>query len=108
MESKNIKRVDHCKSLGLIIDDRLSWHNQTTELCKKVSSAIGALKRLRPLITREVAIQIYKALILPYFDYCSAVWDGLTDNLSDKIQKLHNRAMRVILKDRYDTSSRVL
>ena len=53
-------------------------------------------------------IKIYKALIEPHFDYCSAVWDGLTQQLSEKLQKLQNRAIRVITKSSYDTSSRLL
>ena len=29
------------------------------------------------------AIKIYKGLIQPHFDYCRAVWDGLTQHLRD-------------------------
>ena len=47
-----IKRVDHTKSLSLAIDDHLSWCKHVEEICKKVSSAIGALKRVRPLISK--------------------------------------------------------
>ena len=47
--------------------------NTFNEICKKVSSAIGALKRVRPFISKETAIQIYNALIMPHFDYCSPV-----------------------------------
>ena len=51
---------------------------------------------------------MYKGFIEPHFDYCSAVWDGLTQQLSEKIQKFQNRAIRVITKSSYDTSSRFL
>ena len=47
LESQPISRVEHTKSLGLIIDDRLSWSYHIRELCRKISSAIGALKRIR-------------------------------------------------------------
>ena len=36
---------------------------------------------------------------------CSLVCDGLSDQLSDKLQKLQNRAGRVILKANYGTIS---
>ena len=45
IDDEMIKRVDRTKSLGLTIDDRLSWSNHVDEICRKVSSAIGALKR---------------------------------------------------------------
>ena len=72
--------------------------------CKKVISAIGALRRIRPLISQSTAVLVYNSLIQPHFDYCSLVWDGLSDQLSDKLQKLQNRAARVIVKANYGTS----
>ena len=108
IDDKMIKRVDHTKSLGLTIDAQLSWSKHVEEICKKASSAIGALKRVRPFISKDFAVQIYNALILPYFDYCSPVWDCMSGYLSDKLQKLQNRAARVITKLPFDTSSNLL
>jgi len=75
---------------------------------KKVPSGIGTPRRVRPFVSMHTAIKIYKGLIEPHFDYCSAVWDGLTQELSEKLQKLQNRAIRVITKYSYNTSSRFL
>ena len=47
LDNQPISRVEYAKSLGLIIDDRLSWSNYIKELCRKISSAIGALRRIR-------------------------------------------------------------
>ena len=69
---------------------------------------MGALKRVRPFISKDFAVQIYNALILPYFDYCSPVWDCASGYLSDKLQKLQNCAARVINKLPLDTSSNLL
>lgn len=104
IDDQIIKRVDKTKSLGLTIDAQLSWGSHIEEICKKVSSAIGALKRVRPFISKETAIQIYNALIMPHFDYCSPVWDCLSGYLSDKLQKLQNRAARIITKLPFNTS----
>ena len=108
IDDRTIKRVDHTKSLGLTIDAQLSWSKHVDEISKKVSSAIGALKRVRPFFPTDVAVQIYNALILPHFDYCSPVWDGLSGCLSNKLQKLQNRAARVITQSPFDTSSNLL
>ena len=97
IDHKTIKRVDHNKSLGLTIDAQLAWSKHVDEICKTASSAISALKRVRPFIWTDVAVQIYNALILPHFDhYCSPVWDCMSGYLSGKLQKLQNRAARVI------------
>ena len=60
---------------------------------------------MRPFISKETAILIYNTLIMPHFDYCSPVWDCLSGYLSDKLQKLQNRAARVITKSPFDASS---
>ena len=109
LDSHPICRVEHAKSLGqLIIDDRLSWSNHVKELCRKISSAIGALRRIRSLISQSTAVQIYNALFQPHFDYCAPVWDGLSSYLCKKMQKLQNRAARVVLQAKYEANSSLL
>ena len=103
-----INQRNKSKSLALIIDENLSWKAHIHEISKKVSSGIGALKRVRPFVSMHTAIKIYKGLIEPHFDYCSAVWDGVTQQLSEKLQTPQNRAIRVITKSSNDTSSRYL
>ena len=53
IDDKMIKRVYHTKSLGLTIDAPLSWSKHVDEICKKASFAIGALKRVRPFISKD-------------------------------------------------------
>ena len=63
LDNQPISRVEHAKSLGFIIDDRLSWSNYIKELCRKISSAIGVLRPIRSLVSQSTAVQIYNALI---------------------------------------------
>ena len=105
VDSTQIKRVQHRKSLGLIIDDNLNWKNHINAICKKISSGIGALKRVRRFIRKDTAEKVYNSLIEPYFNYCSPVWDGIGSHLSSKLQKLQNRAARVIAERSYEPPS---
>ena len=88
IDGKPIQRVDAAKSLGLLIDEHLASSKHIDDKSMKISSAIGALKRVRPFTSERTALQICQALILPHFDYCSSVWDELSVALSDKLQKL--------------------
>ena len=74
-------------------------HHVSLELCARTRNLISI---------QFTAVLVYNSLIQPHFDYCSLVWDGLSDQLSDKLQKLQNRAARVILKANYGTSSSLL
>ena len=90
------------------IDQHLSWNVHIDRLCKKVASGIGALKRIRPFVNSNTLEMIFSSLIQPYFDYCSVVWDGCGTTLASKIQKLQNRAARVLTSASYDISTDIL
>ena len=74
MEGKPIKRVNEAKSLGVQIDEHLTWARHVENVANKIASAIGALKRVRQFVDTNTALKIYEALIQPHFDYCSIVW----------------------------------
>ena len=103
IENKQIKQVNECKSLGILIDQHLSWNNNTKNICKKVTAGISALRRVKPFVNKETLISIYTAIIRPHFDYCCEVWDVLGKTQSDRLQKLQNRAARVIMSMSNDT-----
>ncbi len=49
---------------------------------------------------------MYKSPVLPYFDYCSLVWNNCSQTLKTKVQRVQNRAARVITGDTYDIRSK--
>ena len=73
IENKQIKQVYECKTLGVKIDQHLSWKGNTDEICKKVTAGISAIRRIRPFVAQDTLILIYNAMVRPYFDYCSEV-----------------------------------
>ena len=87
LDGHPISMVEYAKSLVLNIDDRLSRSNHIKKLCRKISSAVGALRRVRSLISQSNAVQIYNAIIQPHFDYCAPVRNGLSSYLCEKLQK---------------------
>jgi hypothetical protein len=60
------------------------------------------LRRIKPFVPQGSLVTLYKALIQPYFDYCSPLWDTCDKTLKDKLQMLQNRAARVITGTRHD------
>ena len=96
-----VNQVSTAKSLGVYIDENLSWGSHIEKLIKKVASGVGALKRIRSFVPFETLKIIFNVLVRPHFDYCSVVWGNLT--LSNKLQKLQNRAARILTFSSYDT-----
>ena len=103
-----INRVSSVKSLGVLIDENLTWQTHIDKLSKKIASGIGAIKRVRTFVPPATLLYIYSALIQPHFDYCNLVWGNCGKTLSDRLQKLQNRAARVLTFSSYDTDAKSL
>jgi ABC-type metal ion transport system substrate-binding protein len=56
------------------------------------------MRRLRDFFDIKILTTVYQTLVQPYFDYCSQVWGGLGTTLCNKLQRLQNRAVRIITK----------
>ena len=97
-----IEQVPSVKSLRIYIDENLTWHSHIDKLCKKIASAIGAIKRVKPFVPQSILLNIYYSLVQSHFDYCSLVWGNCGKTLSNKLQKLQNRAARVITSSNFD------
>ena len=93
------------KCLGTYLDERLAFDVHIEQICKKVCSGIGILRRIKPFVPRCSLLKLYKSLIQPYFDYCSPLWDTCDKFLKDKLQTLQNRAARIISGAKYDVRS---
>ena len=63
IESNEIKSC-LSKSLGLTIDETLSWSKHIDNISKKISSGTGALKCVRTFINTHSATKIHQALTL--------------------------------------------
>ena len=105
INNESLDRKFEYKSLGLHIDQYLNWSTHIQEISKKISSGISILRRLGTTLPSHTRLSMYKALILPYFDYCSTVWASISKGMSDKLQCLQNRSARVIKQANFETRS---
>ena len=105
LDGHSIERVNSYKCLGVQVDETLSWEAHISEVIGKVAKVLAALRRLRPICPQSTLVTIYKSLILPHLDYCSAVWGCIGNGLSQKLEKLQNRAARIITGSSWDASS---
>ena len=105
MDNCQVSRVEKHKCLGVQIDEKLSFDSHIDGICKKASASIGALKRMKPFVPFDSLKATYSALVQPYFDYCSPLWDTCGKTLRNRLQRLQSRAARVITGADYDIRS---
>ena len=75
---------------------------------KKIFSGIGSIKRISHCVPSATLHTIYHGLVQSHFDYCSVVWGNCAKTLSDKLQRLQNRAVRVLTRTSYDADTNQL
>ena len=68
--TSSIKTEENIKILGVTIDCHLSFATHVTDLCKKASRQVNALKRLRHYLPIEHKLNIFKAFIVSNFLCC--------------------------------------
>ena len=105
IDGNSIKEVEFPKSLGVYIDQNLTWNAHIEHISKKIASCIGILKKNRSFVPFETLLCIYNALVQPHFNYCSVVWGNCNKSLSIKLQKLQNRAARILTSASYDANA---
>ena len=83
----------------MTIDNRFSFDNHVSVICKKINNQFNVMLRFRKLINKETLLKLYKAFILPHFYYCSSVWHFCGARNADKVDNLNKRILRFILQD---------
>ena len=63
---------------------------------------MGVIKRVKPFVPQSTLLNKYNWLVQSHFNYCSLVWGNCSKTLSNKLQKLQNRAAWVITSSKYD------
>ena len=101
-----IKESTEEKLLGVILDKKLCFKQQIKSMCKKAGQKLHALSRISYFLDTDQLKRIMKTFILSQFNYCPLVWMFCDRTLNNKINRIHERALRIAYKDMtsdYDT-----
>ena len=96
VEGKSIYRSPYHKSLGFVIDESIDWEDHINAVIKKANCGISVLRSARSYLPLEVLQTLYRALIECHFRYGDIVWGNCGETLLNKLQKIQNRAARII------------
>ena len=91
-----LERVIKHKPLGVQIDESLNWRPHINSISEKISAGLAILQRVSHFIPFDTKVDMYNTLVMPFFNYCSAVWGNINKGLADKLQKMQNRTARIL------------
>lgn len=95
---EDLQYVNECKYLGLIIDNELKFNKHASYVIDKVNKKINYFRRISNNLSMYSRVTVYKTIIAPHFEYCPTIMLYLNETEKSTLQKLQNRAIRIILK----------
>ena len=96
INSNRIERVDCIEYLGIRIDDKLTWKNHIKHIEGKLSSACGAIYRLRDKVNQECLRSFYFAHIYFHLQYAILAWYNTQKQHIKRIESIHCKAVRLM------------
>ena len=94
-----IRESTKIKYLGVYLDKNLSWNFHITELCKKLSCAVGMLYKMKNLCSTSTLKAIYHSLFHSHLSYGISVWGLAKTSLTHKVILLQKKAIHVVAKE---------
>ena len=94
--------------LGINLDSELKFEDHVNFICKKASQKLYALARIAPFMDLKQRRNIMKAFVESQFGYCPLIWMFHSRGLNNKINRIHERALRITYKDKSSTFQELL
>ena len=101
--NENILASSSVELLGVKIDNNLNFSEHGSKLCKKSNQKLHSLARISKFLNCDKLKILMKTFITSQSTYCPLTWMFHNRTLNNKINKLHERALRLAYKD--DSSS---
>ena len=91
------------KLLGVTVDKNLSFEPHLKMLCKKVNQKVSALARIAGILPFQKRHILLKTFVESQFSYCPLIWMFCSGAMNKKINRIHERALRIVYRD-YESS----
>ena len=98
-ETSEVNNSKEEKLLGILIDANLSFEKHISNICQKAGIKLFALSRMSAYLGTDKLRLLMRAFVTSQFQYCPLVWMFHSRKMNNKINRLHERALRIAYKD---------
>ena len=98
INNQNVEQVTSFKYLGIILDESLNFVEHIDHVYKKSCNKLGAIRKCRKYLNKNLSLLMYKSLVAPLIDYCDIVYMQANQENLQKLQVVQNIACRIILE----------
>ena len=96
-KEQQLSQVKSFKYLGVTVDNNLKWDIHIEQMCNKLGKMVSYMSRLRQFVNMSELKLILQIYCTTHFDYGDVVWQSASNNCLFPLQKIQNRAGRIIL-----------
>ena len=100
-----IKRVSSAVYLGVTFDEKLNWSDHVTYVCNALLKFFGIFNKIKHMITKKIARQLYCAFIYSRIAYGLEVYGHCSEHNLQKIQIIQNKLLKLLLTKKRRTST---
>ena len=87
---------------------KLKFAYQIDEICKKTLRKLNALARIASYIYIRKRRTLMNSFFKSQFNYCPLIWMCCNRSLNNKIDRLHERSLRIVYSDKTSDFSELL
>ena len=91
-----VKPTKSVRNLGVMMDGDGSMNSQVGGLCRTLNFQLRNITRIRKYLDQDSCHHIVRSLITSRLDYGNSLLFGITGAHFDKLQKIQNKAARLI------------
>jgi len=98
----SVSPVSNVRSLGVTIDDTLSFNTHVDNVCKSSNFHIRALHHIhvRRHISEDAAKTIACSMVNGRLDYCNSLFHSMSSSNINKLQRVQNSVAHIITRRR--------
>ena len=101
IENKQIRNSSCEKLLGVLFDSKLTFQSHKDNICKKASQKLNTISRITPYMGFNKKRLAVNAFFMAQFNYCPLIWMCHNITYNNKINRLHERCLRLIYNDKH-------
>mgnify|MGYP001793765379 FL=1 len=99
INGKVIENSSQEKLLGVNIDSGLKFNDHIKSICGKARAKLNALSRVSPFLDIDKRKLIMNSFFNAQFNYCPLIWMLHNRTLNKKINRLHEKCLRIVYSD---------
>ena len=96
---ENLYNSNGEKLLCIKIDTKLSFENHVSSFCKKASQKLHEHARIVNYMDLSKRKSLMKAFVTSQFKYCLLIWMFHSRELNNRVNRIHERVLRLVYQD---------